>query len=107
MAGGGQEDAAQTAIAYGKVNQAVYAAYTAASQFLNMAHPDLRIRPDFGREEGEWELEVRGRVAPVFVLAALIKMAVGLLRLLIKRRGNQPSQRRKPTIQPSTGGDTI
>lgn len=109
-----KEDAAQTAIAYGKVNHRIYTAYAAAQSFLNLARPDLRIYPDFQREEGTWELDIRGRIAPVFVLAALASMAWGAMRLLLNNQKEGPPGQAKPPHtskkhrpQPSMGGNSI
>lgn len=64
-------DAARTAIAYGRVNAAVYGAYAAAQNFLNIGKPEISIRPNFTADRGDALLEVGGRLSPLGAVGAL------------------------------------
>ena len=85
-------DAADTAIAYGKVNAAVYGAYAAASNFLNLEQPDIQIRPDFTAESGSIDREIRGRLIPIVALAAALRIGGSLVKT-IKRKNQKPPEK--------------
>ena len=80
------EDAAETAIRFGKVNAGVYSAYAVAQQLFNLERPDISIRPDFTSEKGLVDFAARGRVLPVVVLAAAIRIGAAFLVKTIQRR---------------------
>lgn len=81
-----EDDAAQTAIAYGRVNAAVYTVYAAAGRLFNLAPPDIEIRPDFTTEEGSVDFELRGRLMPIVAVAAGIHIGCAFLIKVLKRK---------------------
>ena len=87
------EDAAGTAISYGKVNAAVYSAYALAQSFLRMNRPDIDIRPDFVSGRGLVDFEARGRLLPLAALAAGLRIGAAFLVKTIKRRHNEAKPR--------------
>lgn len=80
-----EEDAAMTAIAYGRVNAAVYSAYAVAGGFLNLKPPDIQIRPDFTTDRGSVDFEARGRLIPIVTVAAVIRIGCVFLVKTLKR----------------------
>lgn len=87
-----EDDAAETAISYGKVNAAVYGAYAFAQNFLNMDRPDIEIRPDFIAGEGSVDFELRGRLLPIVAVAAAVRIGLGFLVKTIRRKKNDQRQ---------------
>ena len=81
-----REDAAETAIAYGRANQAVYTALGLLQNLLKFGcRPQINIGFDYlGREE-ETEVYAAASVAPLFVLMGVIGLAFGLLKGLLTR----------------------
>lgn len=69
-----RDDAAATAIAFGKMNAAVYSIYATAKNLLNMAEPEIAVRPDFTAEKGSARLEMRGRLSPLAMLTVLLPL---------------------------------
>lgn len=80
------EDAAETAVDYGKCNAAVYSAYALAKNFLNLKNPEIEIRPDFVSEKGSVDFEMRGRLMPIIVLAAAARIFAAFLVKTIHRK---------------------
>lgn len=80
-----EEDAAMTAIAYGRVNAAVYSAYAVAGGFLNLEPPDIQIRPDFTTDRGSVDFEACGRLVPIVTIAAVIRIGCVFLCKAAKR----------------------
>lgn len=80
------EDAAETAVDYGKCNAAVYSAYALAKNFLNLKNPEIEIRPDFVSEKGSVDFEMRGRLMPIIVLAAVARIFAAFLVKTIHRK---------------------
>ncbi len=80
------EDAAETAVDYGKCNAAVYSAYALAKNFLNLKNPEIEIRPDFVSEKGSVDFEMRGRLMPIVALAAAARIFAAFLVKTIHRK---------------------
>lgn len=83
-------DAAETAIAYGRANQAVCTALGLLQNLLKFrGNPQLHIGFDYLSGE-EWaEGECRISIAPLFVLLGAIGLAAGLLWALVTRPAPQ------------------
>ncbi len=81
-----EEDAAQTAVNYGKCNAAIYSAYALATHFLNLCDPEIDIRPDFVSEKSFVDFEMRGRLLPITVLIAAIRIFASFLVKTIQRK---------------------
>lgn len=94
-------DAAETAIAYGKVNAAVYGGYAFAKGFLNMADPDIQIRPDFTQDKGIVDFELHGRLLPIHAIAAAGRIGMVFLVKTIRRKKREAQQ-----TAPNTGRDS-
>lgn len=80
-----KEDAASTAIAYGRVNAAVYGAYAAAKNAFNLGTPEIAIRPNFTAGKGDVKLEIGARVSPLTVLGAALRGGGCFLLRTVKR----------------------
>lgn len=89
-----REDAAQTAISYGKCNAAVYTAYALAENFLNMARPEIAIEPDFVTGESLVVFRVKGRLIPIVAVWAALKTAAGFLKRTMKRKSREKQAQR-------------
>lgn len=81
-----REDAAETAIAFGRANQAVYTALGLLQNLLKFGcTPKINIGFDYlGRQE-ETELYAAAATAPLFVLVGSVGLAFGLLKGLLTR----------------------
>lgn len=93
-------DAAETALAYGKVSAAIYTAYALACNFLNLGKPDISIMPDFTKEEGRVDFELRGRLLPIYALDTGIRIAYAFLVKTIKRRQRREEPHPRKTELP-------
>lgn len=78
-----KENAAATAIAYGKANAMVYGAYTAAKNFLRLETPEIYIRPNFTAGQGDTILEVHGKLTPWAAIGSLI---IGIITFIKRSR---------------------
>lgn len=81
-----RDDAAETAVAYGRANQAVYTALGLLQNLLKFGcQPKIDIGFDYlGREE-QTEVYAAVSAAPLFVLMGGIGLAFGLLKGLLTR----------------------
>lgn len=95
-------DAARTAIAYGRLNAAVYGAYAAASNVLRLAPPDISIRPDFTAEKGAARLEAEGALSPMAALLAVAKGGARFLIRTLRRIGMERREAKETDYQSST-----
>lgn len=99
------EDAADTAMAYGRVNAAVYTAYAFALNFLRVEKPDIQIRPDFTSGEGRVDFEARARLTPLVALGAAIRIGcVFLVKTMRRKHAEKPRQ--SPAPEPDARGKT-
>lgn len=80
------DDAAETALAYGRVNAGVYAAYAFAAGFLNVGKPEIEIKPDFLSERGTVDFSLRGSMVPIIAAGAGLRAGWTFLLKTIKRR---------------------
>lgn len=80
-----REDAASTAIAYGRVNAAVYGAYAAAKNAFNLGTPEISIRPNFTAGKGDVKLEIGARLSPLAALGAALRGGGCFLLRTVKR----------------------
>ena len=78
-----KENAAATAIAYGKANAMVYGAYAAAQNFLRLETPEIHIRPNFTAGQGDTILEVHGKLTP---WAAIGSLLLGIVTFIKRSR---------------------
>ena len=78
-----KENAAETAIAYGKANAMVYGAYATAKNFLRIEPPEIYIRPNFTAGQGDTILEVHGKLTPWAAIGSLI---IGIITFIKRSR---------------------
>ena len=90
------EDAAETAIRYGRVNAAVYGAYAAAKNFLRIGRPEIEIRPDFISGEALVDFEARGRLVPLVAVWAGLRAGLTFLKKTLRRRREAKEQAPPP-----------
>ena len=86
------EDAAQTAISFGKVQACLHTALGTLGHFIKIIRPRLLIRPDFLAEETRFTLSFRAVVTPLIVLAAAIRAGIAFLGRTIRRGGERREQ---------------
>lgn len=85
-----REDAAETAIAFGRANQAVYTALGLLQTMLRFnCRPRINIAFDYLGKEEEAELQLTLSLAPLFALLGALGFAAGLLRSLATREKTQ------------------
>lgn len=97
------EDAADTAMAYGRVNAVVYTAYALALGFLRIEKPDIQIRPDFTAEEGKVDFASRARLTPLVALGAAIRIGCAFLVKTMRRKHAQEPPAPEKGAQGKTG----
>lgn len=92
-------DSAQAALDTQKFVSAVYTALAAAQNWIRVRHADIRLRPDFsGSEESSWAVRLRLSFHPIVMLAAALRSAFCLLRLLLaQKKKEQPEEQKKQT----------
>ena len=92
-------DSAQAALDTQKLVSAVYTALAAAQNWIRVRHADIRLRPDFsGGEESSWAVRLRLSFHPIVMLAAALRFAFCLLRLLLaQKKKEQPEEQKKQT----------
>ena len=100
-----EDDAAQTAITFGRMNALVYTAYTAARGLLNLQKPDISIAPDFTAQEGSYLFEARGRLLPIVAVAAAVRIGAAFLVKTVKRQAvrEKVKTRREQAPPPKAG----
>lgn len=93
-------DAAETALAYGRVNAAVYGAYASLGNVLRLCRPDFTINPDFTGQQDQLELDIRLRLLPVQAIAILVRVLVDFLCRLVKNHlAQQKAAKAKPSAE--------
>ena len=94
-----RQDSAQAALDTQKLVSAVYTALAAAQNWIRVRHADIRLRPDFsGGEESSWAVRLRLSFHPIVMLAAALRFAFCLLRLLLaQKKKEQPEEPEKQT----------
>lgn len=100
-----EDDAAQTAITFGRMNALVYTAYTAARGLINLQKPDISIAPDFTVQEGSYLFEARGRLLPIVAVAAAVRIGAAFLVKTVKRQAvrEKVKTRREQASPPKAG----
>lgn len=100
-----EDDAAQTAITFGRMNALVYTAYTAARGLINLQKPDISIAPDFTAQEGSYLFEARGRLLPIVAVAAAVRIGAAFLVKTVKRQAvrEKVKTRREQAPPPKAG----
>lgn len=91
VAGG---DAAQTAITYGKINAAVYSAYSVAEQVVTLRKTNIRIVPDFLSEQSRTEISGELFFRVCTLLAALFSGGIFLLKGFLAEKKQKPDKER-------------
>lgn len=89
-------DAADTGVAYGRANAAVYTAYALLSRTVRMGRVDIRIAPDFLAREGWVTAEGCVRLSPGAALGAGLLLLGGLLAAFLKRPKIETQASRQP-----------
>lgn len=85
-----KEDAAETAISFGRANQAVYTALGLLQNLLRFGcKPEINIGFDYLGQTEEAEVWLTASLAPLFALLGAIGFAAGLLWSLITREKTQ------------------
>ena len=85
-----KEDVAETAIAFGRVNQAVYTALAPLQNMLRFGcKPRINIAFDYLGQKEEAEVWLTASLAPLFALLGAIGFAAGLVWALFTRQKTQ------------------
>lgn len=85
-----KEDAAETAIAFGRANQAVYTALGLLQNLLRFGcKPEINIGFDYLGKEESAEVWLTASLAPLFALLGAGGFAAGLLWALVTRKKTQ------------------
>jgi len=91
-----REDAAETAITYGRANQAVYTALALLQNLLKFGcRPKINIGFDYLGGEEETEVCAAVTVAPLFVLLGGVGLLFGLLKGMLTREKEEETA---PTV---------
>lgn len=81
----GKEDAAETAIEYGRLCALVYGAYAAINNFLTIPRPSITLESDFKNECFEWRFSALIKAR----LFLFVRVGTGLLWGLVKSKMNE------------------
>lgn len=92
------EDAAQTAISYGRLCAGVYSALAAARNVIHIKKTQFDLAPDFDAEDTTLEFEGALSVRLIFLLGAGIAALTGFLRNTMRRASLHPTYK-PPTKQ--------
>lgn len=97
------EDAAGTAMAYGRLQAVLTTALGILQGYLKIIRPTLDIRPDFLGEKSVYRVRFRAVFTPLIVLGALLRAAASLLLSFLRHTGGKPdgkAQQQKNTGAP-------
>lgn len=82
-----REDAAETAVAFGKANQAVYTALGLLQGLMKFrCQPEINIGFDYLGQQETACFSGRISIAPLFVLIGAVGLAIGVLWLFVTRK---------------------
>lgn len=91
------EDAADTAIKFGKVNAQVFTVVALVEAFIRLKADQIEILPGFGASQGEMSYSGVVRLAPLALLVAGVQIAfwglASTLPLFLKSRKNKTSKK--------------
>lgn len=80
-----REDPCETGTAYGKISAAVYPLCGFLSSFLHMKFKRIEVYPDFTTDHDSYDLSLKVRISPLFVLQAGIVFLFTLLVRMMRR----------------------
>ena len=86
------QDAAQTAVAYGRMQAVLTTALGLLQGYVKIIRPSLSIRPDFLGEKSAYRVRFRAAFTPLIVLGAALRTAVSLLFSFVRHTGRPPTQ---------------
>lgn len=93
------EDAATTAITYGKMNGWVYSLYALAKNFLKIGTCQIRVGMDFLHSDTTICFHTKMRVIPLVALGAALKAGFGFLKRQMAREAEENhSKTEKPKV---------
>lgn len=81
-------DAAETGIAFGRMNALLWPLAGIAQGLVRMAKPRISVRPDFVAKEGSFTIDIRGRMAVASLLRAFLSYGLGVARRMAARKKN-------------------
>lgn len=79
-------DAAKTAQDYGRVCAALSFVYAGAQSIFKMKHPKVDIRPDYISGRSLIDFEIRGRMAPIAAVWAVLRAGIPFLIAFLKSK---------------------
>ncbi|MEG2124548.1 MAG: DUF2953 domain-containing protein [Hydrogenoanaerobacterium sp.] len=80
-----KQDAAETAIAYGKTSSYVYGTFALLQNYIKINNSDIDIKPDFLVDKGSFDLSFRVLITPLIALCAAVAVLFKTLGSFIKR----------------------
>ena len=86
------EDAAQTAVKYGKVCATVYPLAGALIEKLNCKKYDVSVKPDFDKTECDTDCFVYAKIRLIFIIVAALKFT-GIIKIVISTIKRAQSER--------------
>lgn len=83
------EDAAKTAVNYGRANTIIFGGFALADNYMRIKRREVLISPDFSGSQEATELSgsLRVTIHPVVPLCAALLLAVAFLREFLKKKG--------------------
>ncbi len=86
------EDAAQTAINYGKVNALVHSSLAALKNLVKLKVKKIKIDCDFLKTETEQRIFFKVKIRIIFVISAALRMGYAFLANTLKRKKMNKNQ---------------
>ena len=88
------DDAADTAVKFGRMNAVVFPAVKIASEIVTLKYKRIELIPGFAAEKEQTKIFANVRVTPLFVLTAAASIAIIALGAFIRAGKNKPTERK-------------
>lgn len=88
------EDAADTAVKFGRMNALVFPAVKMASEIITLKHNRIELIPGFAAEKEQTDLYANVRITPLAALMAAANIAIIVLGAFMRAEKNKPTERK-------------
>ncbi len=87
----GRDDAAETAMDYGKINSYVYSAYAIISNAVNFKKIAITIDPDFENEVFEYKISCKLTASLFIIVSSALAIMMRFAKITAEKKGQKPS----------------
>ena len=88
------EDAADTAVKFGRMNALVFPAVKMASEIITLKYNRVELIPGFAAEKEQTDLYANVRITPLAALMAAANIAIIVLGAFMRAEKNKPTERK-------------